>query len=114
MKSMGERFKTVEAGELVISVAPHAESAVVHVGGVLDTEVAEVLTRELEALATFPDVEVDLNQLRIVDSAGINALADARARASGEGRSMRLKLHPGQVRSLLELAGVPVAAEAPL
>lgn len=110
---MSDRFNRVEAGELVISVAPHGESAVVHVGGVLDAEVAAVLTRELDALDAFPRIDVDLNGLRIMDSAGINALEDARERATDEGRSLSLRVGAGPVRRLLEVAGATALLEAP-
>lgn len=110
---MSDRFNRIEAGELVISVAPHAESAVVHVGGVLDAQVAGVLTRELDALDAFPRIDVDLNGLRIVDSAGIHALEDARDRAASDGRSLSLRIGAGPVRGLLEIAGVAAFVEAP-
>lgn len=111
---MSERFNRVEAGELVISVASHAESAVVHVDGVLDAQVAGVLTRELDALDAFPRIDVDLDGLRIVDSAGINALEDARERAAVGGRALSLRVGVGPVRRLLEMAGVSALSEAPL
>lgn len=110
---MSDRFTRIEAGELVISIAPHAESAVVHVDGVLDAQVAGVLTRELDALDAFPRIDVDLNGLSIVDSAGINALEDARERAIDDGRSLSLRIGTGPVRRLLEVAGAAPLLEAP-
>lgn len=111
---MGERFSKVEAGELVISVAPHGAGAVVHVGGVLDAEVAPVLKRELSRLEGYSTIEVDLNSLAIVDSAGIHALVDARESADEAGRNVELRIGDGRVRRILELAGVDSLLEAPL
>ena len=110
---MSERFSKVEAGELVISVAPHADSAVVHVRGVLDAEVAPVLERELDSLGGYERVDIDLDDLLIVDSAGVGALVDARNRADGSGRTVSLRIGEGRVRRILELAGVAALLEAP-
>ena len=109
---MSDRFSRVEAGELVISVAPHADSAVVHVAGVLDAEVAPVLERELGSLDGYERVDIDLNDLMIVDSAGVGALVDARNRADGDGRTVSLRIGRGRVRRILELAGVDSLLEA--
>ena len=102
---MGERFKQVEAGELAITVAPHADMVVVRVSGALDAAVASVLARELAALEAYSHVDVDLDQLELVDSAGVNALVDARERATRDGRELKLRIGEGRVRRILELAG---------
>ena len=78
--------------------------------GVVDLEVAGALERQLgAALAGVPEgasVLLDLTGVRLLDSAGIRALLNARRLADTTGRRLRITGASGIVRNVLDLTGV--------
>ncbi|MCB5179025.1 STAS domain-containing protein [Streptomyces antimicrobicus] len=65
----------------------------------------EVLLAALSADGPGREVVVDLQHLSFCDSAGLNALLDARARAEATGQRLSLAAPRGQFTRLLEITG---------
>lgn len=78
------------------------------VSGELDTSTATPFTEAVER-AVWGSVGafvLDLSELRFIDSTGLHALLRARAYLSREDRSLAVLLPRGQVRRVLDLAGM--------
>ncbi|MEU9379098.1 STAS domain-containing protein [Streptomyces sp. NPDC048255] len=86
------------------------ESVVVRVGGETDLDRAPLLRNALHAVMTRPDcpneIVVDLPDLTLYDSSGLNTCCRARLTAQEHGRQIRLHASSTQVTHLLELIGL--------
>lgn len=98
-----------EAGAPGIEVETRGGTAVIRPFGDLDRGTAPLFRRALwAALARDPlptDVVVDLQHLDFCDSAGLNALLEARTAAADVRRALYLAAPRDQVLRLLELTG---------
>jgi anti-anti-sigma factor len=93
---------------LTLSSRREAGRVTITVGGDIDLSTADDLGRHLaeQAAGDVGTVEVDLAEVRFVDSVGINALVTARRRADEDGKTFRVVEAHGLVRETLELTGV--------
>ena len=95
-------------GELSVDTASNDGTIVVAVRGELDIASAPRFKLTLET-AESGDVRlviVDLAELQFIDSTGLRVLLDAKRRASAAGGDLRIVNARGEVRRLLEIAGV--------
>ncbi|WP_055590911.1 STAS domain-containing protein [Peterkaempfera griseoplana] len=87
--------------------AQHRPAPVVTARGDIDLATAPSLRRRLaDALATHPEVVVDMSQVTFMDCAGLSALVDARNRADAHGGRLLLRGTNDKVRRLLTLTGL--------
>ncbi|MFF4012723.1 STAS domain-containing protein [Streptomyces sp. NPDC001717] len=82
---------------------------VVHVGGEMDIDRAPMLRNALHTAITRPggpdEIIVDLADLFFCDSAGLNALLQARHTAQEHGKQLILRAPQRQVLRLLDITG---------
>jgi anti-sigma B factor antagonist len=90
----------------------------VAVTGEIDLATAPQLREAVETAFSFgaPEVLVDLAGTTFMDSSGLHVLIDAARRAAEQGRTLTIDCPPGNVRRVIDLAGVaellPLADEA--
>ena len=88
---------------------------VVALAGECDLAVRDELTSALlRAVETAPVVEVDLDELRFIDSTGVHALVTAYHAAQRGGTSVYVANARGVVAQVLEVTGVGALLQAPV
>lgn len=94
-------------GVLTVSAVEAAGRLVVRVGGECDmsssADLAEALATALESAQR---IEVDLGELRFLDSSGIHVLVTAYHGAQSRGAALYVTQAAGVVAAVLELTGV--------
>ncbi|MFF3089872.1 STAS domain-containing protein [Streptomyces nojiriensis] len=92
-----------------LSVEHTGQGVIVHVRGEMDIDHADRLRETLHAEVTHPqgsaEIVVDVTDLTFCDSAGLNALLQARLTAQDLGRHIQLHNPSRQMSRLLELTG---------
>ncbi|MCI4078801.1 STAS domain-containing protein [Streptomyces sp. MMS21 TC-5] len=98
-----------EGGEPGVWVSSGDEWLVVHVGGEMDIDRAPMLADALLTAITQSEgpreIVVDLAELSFCDSAGLNALIQARRTAAEYGKRLTLRSPQSQVVRLLKMTG---------
>lgn len=91
----------------------HDEAARVHVVGDLGPSTAPVLRRMLDGLVAdgISTIVVDMSELRLCTSHGVDVLEDARSRLAARGGSLTVDHAHGVVRKVLDLASESGDAE---
>jgi len=88
--------------------------SVVALVGECDLAVREELTSALlEAVASAPVVEVDLDALQFLDSTGVHALVTALHAAQRDGTALYVTNAHGPVAHVLDITGVGALLQAP-
>ena len=99
-----------EAGKAWYSVDQVEDCALVAAGGQIDDETAPALHDALQVAAEFSaKVILDLSQVTMLDSAGLDVLAQAREQIRQHQGSVVLVTANGSVRTTLQHAGLPEA-----
>lgn len=93
-------------GELQIDVAAEPPQTLVRVGGEVDLSNAARLAEAIESASGEDAILVELSGLEFIDSTGLSVLLDAAKRSREHGRKLRVRGARGQVRRVLEVAGV--------
>ncbi|MFE2323784.1 STAS domain-containing protein [Streptomyces sp. NPDC059385] len=92
-----------------MQVTGDGERLVVHVGGEMDLDRAPILRNALHTAITRPDgpaeIVVDMADLFFCDSAGLNALIQARHTAQEHGKQLILRAPQRQFLRLLDITG---------
>jgi anti-anti-sigma factor len=94
-------------GVLTVSIAQTADRIVVSVGGECDMSSSDGLASALDAaMESALPVEVDLAELRFLDSSGIHVLVTAYRTAQSRRTTVHVTRATGMVATVLELTGV--------
>jgi anti-sigma B factor antagonist len=99
-----------EADKARYSVDQLGECVVVTAAGEVDGQTAPALYDALEVAAQFSGkVVLDLGQVTVLDAPGLDVLASAREQLRDRKGSVVLVVADGQVRAILQRAGLPEA-----
>lgn len=103
------RQETTDGIAPMVDLRDDPAASVVAAKGEIDIAVAPRLyERLLQAIEGTDDyeVQVDLRQVTFIDSTGLGVLLNARQRASGQGKKLRLLLPEGRARFPFEVTGL--------
>ena len=75
---------------------------------------AVIRTQLLEALATAPELEVDLSKVSEIDSAGIQVMVAAKREAAAQNKALRFLGHSAAVVDILDLTDLAAHFGDPL
>jgi anti-sigma B factor antagonist len=104
----GGSSRVGQADKASYSVDQLGECVVVTVAGEVDGQTAPALYDALDVAAQFSGkVVLDLGQVTVLDSAGLDVLAAAREQIRDSSGSVVLVVADGQVRAILQRAGLP-------
>lgn len=101
-----EATSAAESRRMSIGVDEHDDVTVVTVNGEIDLDTSDEFGRALVGGATTGRVDVDLNGVSYIDSAGLGSLLTARTELEEQGMQMRVVSASTIVTRLFEIAGV--------
>jgi anti-sigma B factor antagonist len=105
---VSERMEVTYTPRFSVQRQRYADVYLLKVAGELDLASYEALSGEL-ARAEASDAKrilLDLSSATFIDSTGVRALVEVATRTNGEDQRLRLFPVQGQVRRVLELAGI--------